>query len=130
VTAIGISANPQFEQDLLKYNAELEPDFASALHVLKQLVFKYVIRKPEIQMLEYKGQQIVMELFEAFSSDPERLLPLNTRERWLAECNENNNPMRVIADYISGMTDEFAGRLHQQLFGSKTAGIMELSREQ
>jgi dGTPase len=130
VTAIGISANPQFEQDLLKYNAELEPDFASALHVLKQLVFKYVIRKPEIQMLEYKGQQIVMELFEAFSSDPERLLPLNTRERWLAECNKNNNPMRVIADYISGMTDEFAGRLHQQLFGSKTAGIMELSREQ
>jgi dGTPase len=130
VTAIGISTNPQFDEDLLKYNAELEPDFAAALHVLKQLVFKYVIRKPEIQMLEYKGQQIVMELFEAFASDPERLLPLNTRDRWLAERNDNNNPMRVIADYISGMTDEFAGRLHQQLFGSKTAGIMELSREQ
>ncbi|MBB1426269.1 deoxyguanosinetriphosphate triphosphohydrolase family protein [Shewanella sp. SG44-2] len=130
VTAIGISTNPQFDEDLLKYNAELEPDFAAALHVLKQLVFKYVIRKPEIQMLEYKGQQIVMELFEAFASDPERLLPLNTRDRWLAERNDNNNPMRVIADYISGMTDEFASRLHQQLFGSKTAGIMELSREQ
>ncbi|RPA30275.1 anti-phage deoxyguanosine triphosphatase [Shewanella frigidimarina] len=130
VTAIGISTNPRFDEDLLKYNAELEPDFAAALHVLKQLVFKYVIRKPEIQMLEYKGQQIVMELFEAFASDPERLLPLNTRDRWLAERNDNNNPMRVIADYISGMTDEFAGRLHQQLFGSKTAGIMELSREQ
>jgi dGTPase len=129
VTAIGISAKPQFEQDLLKYNAELEPDFAATLHVLKQLVFKYVIRKPEIQMLEYKGQQIVMELFEAFASDPERLLPLNTRERWITECNQHNNPMRVIADYISGMTDEFAGRLHQQLFGSKTAGILELSRE-
>tara|TARA_R110002126_G_scaffold92174_4_gene218916 strand:+ start:4357 stop:5733 length:1377 start_codon:yes stop_codon:yes gene_type:complete len=130
VTAIGISANPQFDEDLLKYNAELEPDFAATLHVLKQLVFKYVIRKPEIQMLEYKGQQIVMELFEAFASDPERLLPVNTRERWLAELNEGNNSMRVIADYISGMTDGFASRLHQQLFGSKAAGIMELSSEQ
>ena len=81
-------------------------------------------------MLEYKGQQIVMELFEAFASDPERLLPVNTRERWLAERNEGNNSMRVIADYISGMTDGFASRLHQQLFGSKAAGIMELSSEQ
>ncbi|MGX9461880.1 anti-phage deoxyguanosine triphosphatase [Shewanella sp. A14] len=130
VTAISIHTNQNFHADLLKYNAELQPDFASTLHVLKQLVFKYVIRKPEIQMLEYKGQQIVMELFEAFASDPERLLPLNTRERWLTATSEQTNPMRVIADYISGMTDEFAGRLHQQLFGSKTAGILELSNEQ
>ncbi|MGI2170944.1 anti-phage deoxyguanosine triphosphatase [Shewanella sp. MF05960] len=130
VTAISIDTNNSFEADLLKYNAQLQPDFASTLHVLKQLVFKYVIRKPEIQMLEYKGQQIIMELFEAFASDPERLLPLNTRERWLAANAENSNPMRVIADYISGMTDGFAGRLHQQLFGSKTAGILELSSEQ
>lgn len=130
VTAISIKTNDDFEAELLKYNAELQADFALTLHVLKQLVFKYVIRKPEIQMLEYKGQQIIMELFEAFASDPERLLPLNTRERWLAANAENSNPMRVIADYISGMTDGFAGRLHQQLFGSKTAGILELSSEQ
>ncbi|GGP76507.1 anti-phage deoxyguanosine triphosphatase [Shewanella ulleungensis] len=130
VTAISIDTNDKFEADLLKYNAQLQPDFASTLHVLKQLVFKYVIRKPEIQMLEYKGQQIIMELFEAFASDPERLLPLNTRERWIAANEDDTNPMRVIADYISGMTDGFAGRLHQQLFGSKTAGIIELSSEQ
>ncbi|MCT8986408.1 anti-phage deoxyguanosine triphosphatase [Shewanella phaeophyticola] len=129
VTAISIKSNDDFEAELLKYNAELQADFALTLHVLKQLVFKYVIRKPEIQMLEYKGQQIIMELFEAFASDPERLLPLNTRERWLTANAENSNPMRVIADYISGMTDEFAGRLHQQLFGSKTAGILELNNE-
>ncbi|MDD8058337.1 MULTISPECIES: anti-phage deoxyguanosine triphosphatase [Shewanella] len=129
VTAININTNDDFEAELLKYNAELQADFALTLHVLKQLVFKYVIRKPEIQMLEYKGQQIIMELFEAFASDPERLLPLNTRERWLTATAAQTNPMRVIADYISGMTDEFAGRLHQQLFGSKTAGILELNNE-
>uniref|UniRef100_UPI0040487D99 anti-phage deoxyguanosine triphosphatase n=1 Tax=Shewanella sp. TaxID=50422 RepID=UPI0040487D99 len=129
VTAIGIETNHQFEADLLKYNAQLQPDFASTLQVLKQLVFKYVIRKPEIQMLEYKGQQIIMELFEAFASDPARLLPVNTRERWIEANHNGNNAMRVIADYISGMTDEFAGRLHQQLFGSKTAGILEINNE-
>ncbi|MGZ9898263.1 anti-phage deoxyguanosine triphosphatase [Shewanella gaetbuli] len=129
VTAININDNPHFTEHLLKYNAHLETDYAMALSVLKQFVYKFVIRKPEIQMLEYKGQQIVMELFEAFESDPERLLPLNTCERWLDAAENDTNPMRVLADYISGMTDEFAARLHQQLFGAKTAGILELSRE-
>ncbi|WP_244325791.1 anti-phage deoxyguanosine triphosphatase [Shewanella aestuarii] len=129
VTAINIKTKPEFNEHLLKYHAELEADFALALHVLKQFVYKFVIRKPEIQMLEYKGQQIVMELFEAFASDPERLLPLNTAERWSNAATEDNNPMRVLADYISGMTDEFAAKLHQQLFSSKTTAILDLSRE-
>lgn len=129
VTAINIEQDDKFDEPLLKYNASLEPDFAIALHTLKQFVYKYVIRKPEMQMLEYKGQQIVMELFEAFESDPQRLLPLNTQERWLHAKENNLNPMRIIADYISGMTDEFAGKLHQQLFGPKSSGIFEISLE-
>ncbi|MGS0674252.1 anti-phage deoxyguanosine triphosphatase [Shewanella sp. 0m-4] len=129
VTAIAINEIEGFTEPLLKYNAALEPAFDAALNVLKQFVFKYVIRKPEIQMLEYKGQQIVMELFEAFISDPERLLPLNTQERWLASEKQGENSHRVIADYISGMTDEFAARLHQHLFSPKSGSMMELNCE-
>lgn len=129
VTAIVIDEDPLFDEPLLRFNAKLEPAFADALTTLKNFVFKFVIRKPEIQMLEYKGQQIIMELFEAFESDPQRLLPLNTQERWQHAKENNLNEMRVIADYISGMTDEFAGRLHQQLFGPKSAGIFEISLE-
>jgi len=129
VTAIIINDDPVFEEPLLRFNASLEPEFANALNVLKQLVFKYVIRKPEIQMLEYKGQQIVMGLFEAFASDPERLLPLNTQERWRTSELQGQNSHRVLADYISGMTDEFAGRLYQQLFSPKAGSNVELSKE-
>ncbi|MBB1271089.1 anti-phage deoxyguanosine triphosphatase [Shewanella sp. SR44-3] len=129
VTAIVIEENPQFSEVLLKYNAKLEPGFATALEVLKQFVLRHVVRKPEIQMLEYKGQQVVMQLFEAFASDPERLLPLNTQSRWHQARAEGQDPMRVIADYISGMTDEFAGRLHQQLFSPRSAGMMDLGQE-
>lgn len=129
VTAIIINDDPAFEEPLLRFNASLEPEFANALNVLKQLVFKYVIRKPEIQMLEYKGQQIVMGLFEAFASDPERLLPLNTQERWRTSEQQGQNSHRVLADYISGMTDEFAGRLYQQLFSPKAGSNVELSKE-
>lgn len=129
VTAIIIKEDPAFEEPLLRFNANLEPEFASALNVLKQLVYKYVIRKPEIQMLEYKGQQIVMGLFEAFESDPERLLPLNTQERWRESEQQGLNSHRVLADYISGMTDEFAGRLYQQLFSPKSGSNIELNKE-
>ena len=65
--------------------------------------------------MEYKGQQIVMELFQAFSSDPQRLLPSNTLKRW-QEAQSEGLGERILADYISGMTDEFASRMHQSLF--------------
>jgi dGTPase len=126
VTAITIDDNPDFDEPLLRYNAALEPPFQEALDILKQFVYWRVIRKPEIQMLEYKGQQIVMELFEAFASDPQRLLPLNTQERWQTTCATDGNSHRVIADYISGMTDEFAARLHQHLFSARVGSLIDL----
>jgi dGTPase len=93
-----------------------------ALRYFKRFVFKNVISKPEIQLLEYKGQQLVMELFDVFSSDPERLLPDNTKMRWL-KAEESGRGVRVIADYISGMTDEFAAKLYNNLFLPKSSGV-------
>jgi dGTPase len=111
-----------FEEPLLKWNAFLTEPMERALDVLKQFVSVYVVQKPEIQLSEYKGQQLVMELFDAFASDPERLLPENTRDRWLHAVEQNENSHRIIADYISGMTDGFAQRLYSTLF-QPTAAI-------
>jgi dGTPase len=111
---------PAFEQDLLKYNAVFNTPFNHALSIFKTYVFHRVIRKPDIQMTTYKGQQIVMELFQAFASDPQRLLPENTRQRWLV-ANDAGNGHRVIADYISGMTDGFASKLYSSLFMPSSA---------
>lgn len=116
ITCIEINdIEPAFAEPLLKYNAVFPDLFNQALTVFKKYVFKRVILKPDIQLLEYKGQQIVMELFEAFSSDPLRLLPENTQQRYKAAC-ANDNGQRVISDYISGMTDGFASRLYSSLF--------------
>jgi dGTPase len=38
---------------------------------------------------------------------------------------EQNNGMRVLADYISGMTDEFASRLYGTLFSPRQGGIQD-----
>lgn len=114
ITAIEIYKQNIFAEDLLDYQAVLPKNCEYALSLFKQFVFSHVIRKPDIQQLEYKGQQIVMSLFDAFSSEPERLLPFNTKKRW-QNSNEQEKP-RVIADYISGMTDEYANRVYTNLF--------------
>lgn len=120
ITAIVVADNALFSHPLLRYQAQMPELHMRALSLFKDFVFQKVIKKTEVQLLEYKGQQIVMELFEAFSAEPERLLPENTRARWL-KASEQDNGHRVIADYISGMTDEFAARLYATLFVPKQA---------
>jgi dGTPase len=114
--------NNNFDAQLLKYNAVLPESLGHTLNHFKRFVFKNVISKPEIQLLEYKGQQLVMELFDVFASDPERLLPDNTKARWL-KAEDSGRGVRVIADYISGMTDEFAAKLYNNVFLPKSSGL-------
>ena len=118
--------NVNFEEDLLRYNATLPKVTKQVLQIFKDFVFNFVIKQTNIQRLEYKGQQIVMELFEALSSDPLRLLPSNTARRWQHALNNNGNTRRIIADYVAGMTDEYASRLHQTLFVAKTADSYQI----
>ena len=122
ITAIYIAEVEGFSHPLLRYNARFADGFEQALGLFKRFVFNKVISRPDVQTLEYKGQLIVMELFEAFSADPARLLPENTQKRW-RKAQQDGQGMRVIADYISGMTDEFASRLYNSLFVPKTGGM-------
>jgi dGTPase len=118
LTSISIKVvDVPFNNSLLAWNACLEPHMAKALDVLKSFVSQYVIQVHQVQIVEYKGQQIIMDLFEALSADPERLLPKHTQELWRTASNESAK-MRVIADYISAMTDGHAQKLHRQLFSS------------
>ena len=106
----------KFTEPLLRYNAKLPENAGNALQIFKDFVFSFVIKQTSIQQLEYRGQQIVMELFEALASDPTRLLPKHAAQRWAYAKNNDLNEYRVIADYVSGMTDDYATQLYQTLF--------------
>lgn len=105
-----------FQEPLLKINAVHPTIAAQTLQIFKDFVYQYVIKQTSIQQLEYRGQQIVMELFTALASDPERLLPKATVIRWQQAEQNGQNSHRIIADYVAGMTDEYATRLYQTLF--------------
>ncbi|WGW01864.1 anti-phage deoxyguanosine triphosphatase [Vibrio sp. YMD68] len=107
-----------FETHLLAYNAYLDVNMSKALNILKHFVSQYVIQIPQVQIVEYKGQQIIMDLFEALSPNAERLLPDVEKSKWQLSKGDPSQKLRVIADYISAMTDGHAQRLHQQLFSN------------
>jgi len=125
ITSITIQrVDKQFKEPLLAYNAYLDTAMFKTLEVLKKFVLTYVIQSPDLQILEYRGQQIVMELFEAFESGPLRFLPERAKHLWKLHEGDVSRQQRVIADYISSLTDNHALRLHASLFSSNQTAPM------
>lgn len=114
ITNIDVEAtNENFHSNILKYNACLTAPAKELLALLKSFVFKHVILATDIQQLEFKGQQMLMAMFDAYTTDPERLLPKPTYN----EITSNNStPERIICDFLASMSDEQATRSYQQLF--------------
>ncbi|TMP77390.1 dGTPase [Pseudoalteromonas phenolica] len=107
--------NDAFESELLKNTVKLEHEFAAILQVLKVFVYERLIREPKMQQIEFSGQNLLMDLFKAFASDPMRLLP-HTTQVIFEEAHDENARMRVLTDYLSGMSDEYARKTHARLF--------------
>lgn len=105
------------DEPLIRYNAVLPEPYAVILQTLKTVVYNCVISRPDIQQSRFRCQNMLMALFDAFASDPSRLLPLNTQQRW-QQAIATEQGLRVICDYISGMTDDYAEHMYQRLFGS------------
>lgn len=100
---------------LLRMQAEMDEVPRALLDGLQEAVRTRVIRTPQVQTLEYRGQILVMQLFEAIASDPQRFLTEHfVREYELAETT--SDALRVTADFIAGMTDEYATRMYERLF--------------
>lgn len=113
-----------FENTLLKYNLYLLPEARALLDYLTQCIYQYVIDSQEARTFEYGGQTVVLRLFEAISSNPTSLLDNKNRALFGKEDSEKE-AMRVICDYIANMTDEYAYRMHERLFGFNTRTIFE-----
>ncbi|MFG0457306.1 anti-phage deoxyguanosine triphosphatase [Shewanella mangrovisoli] len=121
ISSVYISENNNFTTPLLRYQASLPEDSKAVLKVLKKFVMKRVIKTPEVQVLEFKGQQIVLRLFEVLKENPKRLLPSTT----LQQYERAENKERVLCDYISGMTDNYATKLYHKLFSPSMGSIFD-----
>ena len=125
ITAITVSVtNEAFESSLLKYNVVLLPEALVLLEHLMQCVYNHVIDSQEARTFEYGGQTVVLRLFEALSSNPGSLLDNKNRELF-HQAQDEQAALRMVCDYIANMTDEYAYRMHERLFGFNTRTIFE-----
>lgn len=118
------TTNAAFENNLLKYNIELLPEANNLLHYLMDCIFHHVIDSQEARTFEYGGQTVVLRLFDAISSNPGSLLDNKNRVLFRQAQNETE-AFRVVCDYLANMTDEYAYRMHERLFGFNTRTIFE-----
>lgn len=111
----------KFSTELLDIQVRMNEAAQRELEILKKFVVENVIRKPEVQTLEYKGQQMIVRLFDAIANNPSRLLP----EKYYNEYSEQNNNPRIICDYIAGTTDDYATKVYHKIFTPSSGSIFD-----
>lgn len=83
--------------------------------ILKHLTYELVIQPPRLKTVEYRGQDIVTEIFHALVSEGgERLLPEDFQRRAVGATDKSARA-RVICDFIAGMTDRYAVEFYGRL---------------
>ncbi|HAU2256846.1 TPA: dGTPase, partial [Legionella pneumophila] len=119
-----IVTNEEFENSLLKHNIALIPEAHALLRYLMQCIYNNVIDSQEARTFEYGGQTVVLRLFDAISSNPASLLD-NKNRVLFSQAPDEVASYRVVCDYLANMTDEYAYRMHERLFGFNTRTIFE-----
>lgn len=121
ITSIQIETHGEFETPLMQFRAALPDPQRQFLNALKRAVMKKVINSASVQHLEFKGQNMVVAVFEALAAQPKSLLPESTRLRYEVA----DDPMRVICDHIAGMTDGFLLRTYERLFSPRMGSVFD-----
>jgi dGTPase len=88
-------------------------DVAIQLDALKRFLFARVYRHDKVMRVMAGAEAIVRDLFERYRADV-TLLP----EQWRASAEriDAGTRVRLIADFVAGMTDRYAIEEHRRLF--------------
>lgn len=121
ITHCQIDTFEEFEEPLIRFRAGMKEGPSLFLAALKDAVYQAVIQSAGVQQLEFKGQRMVVSLFEALASEPDTLLPPVQR----ALVRADGDVERVICDYIAGMTDGALLKAYDRLFSPRMGSIFD-----
>jgi dGTPase len=121
VTAVEYVEHERFAEPLIRHRTKMKADQRRFLDALQDLVATCVIKSPVVQHLEFKGQSMVVAVFEALLSDPVRLLPADA----LARFRESSGDLRVVCDFVAGMTDSYLLRTYERLFAPRMGSVFD-----
>jgi dGTPase len=94
--------------------AAFSPAVEAAQKQVKAFLFAHMYRHAKVNRMTAHAAEVVRDLFARYRAEP-ALLPEPWRE---AAAGGDAKHARVIADYIAGMTDNYALDEHKRLFGA------------
>ena len=88
---------------------------------LKKFLFQNLYRHPQVMQTMEQARRVIQDLFEAYRSAPgEMQAGYAARAQQALQAGQGESAvLRVVADYVAGMTDRFAGREHERLTGRR-----------
>jgi dGTPase len=121
LTAVEYVEYREFEEPLLRYRVRVRDGERQFLDALQDFVVREVITSPAVQHLEFKGQGMVVAVFEAMQADPARLL---SRDE-LARFDAAGGNLRIICDYVAAMTDTHLLKTYERLFSPRMGSVFD-----
>jgi len=88
------------------------PGMVEQSQVLKTFLLRNLYRHPQVMETTNRARRVVGDLFTCYLDAPEEMPEAHARAHTTA-----HQRARAVADYIAGMTDRFAIREHERLFG-------------
>ncbi|MEI5680641.1 MULTISPECIES: dGTP triphosphohydrolase [unclassified Mesorhizobium] len=112
----GLEVQPNLTYPQL-HNVRLDLKTFVTVEVLKNITYEAVIRAPALQVVEYRGKDIIQKIYGAINEKGgDRLLPKDFRDVY--KNGDELNRCRTICDFIAGMTDRYAVEFYSRLFGA------------
>ena len=121
IPAVRFEEVPGFDEPRLRYRATLPEPVRTFVNAIKDFIYAAVIRSPSVQHLELKGQMMVVAVFEVMKSEPRSFLPVDIQAR----LDGGEPAMRVICDYVAGMTDTHLLRTYERLFAPRMGSVFD-----
>lgn len=112
---------PELTEPRIKYRARLSHPADELIEALKNFVRKDVIFSPSVQHLEFKGQVMVVKVFEVIESNPKRFLPIDVYKNF----EQSDKSKRVICDFVAGMTDGYLLKTYERLFSPHMGSVFD-----
>jgi dGTPase len=108
-------------------DGEQDLDLLRTMEILKKLAWVTLIKDFRVQRLQKRNEIMIHRLWDSFKVyDTGRLiLPPD----WIESYQQYKSKWsweRMVADYISGMTDAYAEKVYAELFASKSGSIYEM----
>jgi dGTPase len=121
IPSVGFCEFSEFEEPRLRFRAKLSEGAAKFVEGIKDFIRETVILSPSVQHLELKGQGMVIAVFEVMRSEPKNFLPIDI----YARIEGGEEALRVICDYVAGMTDAHLLRTYERLFSPRMGSVFD-----